>query len=107
MNGTGLVRQPSSRLAEGIVTHITRIPVDVALAKAQHSKAREISAARSRSSTLDRYEPMALAISPEFLGLSSRLGPRQCLARATSSALYVASRSTVSQWYQEMSLSWQ
>ena len=37
MNGTGLVRQPSSRLAEGIVTHITRIPVDVALARAQHT----------------------------------------------------------------------
>jgi dimethylargininase len=37
MNGTGLVRQPSSRLAEGIVTHITRIPVDVALARAQHA----------------------------------------------------------------------
>jgi dimethylargininase len=37
VNGTGLVRQPSSRLAEGIVTHITRIPVDVALARAQHA----------------------------------------------------------------------
>jgi dimethylargininase len=37
MNGTGLVRQPSSRLAEGIVTHITRIPVDVALARVQHA----------------------------------------------------------------------
>ncbi len=37
MNGTGLVRQPSSRLAEGIVTHITRIPVDVALARLQHA----------------------------------------------------------------------
>jgi dimethylargininase len=37
MNGTGLVRQPSSRLAEGIVTHISRTPVDVALARAQHA----------------------------------------------------------------------
>jgi dimethylargininase len=36
MNGTGLVRPPSSRLAEGIVTHISRTPVDVALARAQH-----------------------------------------------------------------------
>jgi dimethylargininase len=37
MNGTGLVRQPSSRLAEGIVTHITRSSVDVSLAQAQHA----------------------------------------------------------------------
>ena len=37
MNGTGLVRAPSSRLAEGIVTHISRTPVDVALARAQHA----------------------------------------------------------------------
>jgi hypothetical protein len=29
VNGTALVRQPGSRLAEGIVTHITRTPVDV------------------------------------------------------------------------------
>lgn len=36
MNGTVLVRAPSSRLAEGIVTHIGRAPVDVALARAQH-----------------------------------------------------------------------
>ena len=37
MNGTALVRPPSSRLAEGIVTHISRTPVDVALARAQHT----------------------------------------------------------------------
>jgi dimethylargininase len=37
VNGTGLVRQPSSRLAEGIITHITRIPVDVSLAQVQHA----------------------------------------------------------------------
>ena len=37
MNSTGLVRPPSSRLAEGIVTHISRTPVDVALARAQHA----------------------------------------------------------------------
>jgi dimethylargininase len=37
MNGTGLVRRPSSRLAEGIVTHISRTTVDVALARAQHA----------------------------------------------------------------------
>ena len=36
MNGAGLVRRPSSRLAEGIVTHISRSTVDVALARAQH-----------------------------------------------------------------------
>ena len=37
MNGTALVRAPSSRLAEGIVTHIRRTPVDVARARAQHA----------------------------------------------------------------------
>ena len=31
-----LVRQPSTRLADGIVTHIERIPVDVDLARRQH-----------------------------------------------------------------------
>ena len=36
MNGKGLVRQPGSRLAEGIVTYISRTPVDVAVARAQH-----------------------------------------------------------------------
>ena len=34
---TALVRAPSSRLAEGIVTHIRRTAVDVALARAQHA----------------------------------------------------------------------
>jgi len=37
VNGTALVRQPASTLAEGIVTHISRSPVDVALAQAQHA----------------------------------------------------------------------
>ncbi len=37
MNSTGLVRSPSSRLAEGIVTHISRTPVDVDLARSQHA----------------------------------------------------------------------
>ena len=37
MNGTVLVRAPSSRLAEGIVTHIERTPVDVTRARAQHA----------------------------------------------------------------------
>lgn len=37
MTGTVLVRVPSSRLAEGIVTHISRTPVNVALARAQHA----------------------------------------------------------------------
>ena len=34
--GVALVRRPSSRLAEGIVTHIHRSPVDIALARNQH-----------------------------------------------------------------------
>src|SRR5580658_6694902 len=37
VKGTVLVRAPSIRLAEGIVTHISRTPVDVALARAQHA----------------------------------------------------------------------
>jgi len=37
MTGTGLIRRPGSRLAEGIVTHIRRSPVDVALALVQHA----------------------------------------------------------------------
>src|ERR1700760_5016322 len=45
MNGTGLVRDPSSRLAEGIVTHISRTQVDVALARAQHAAYAEALAA--------------------------------------------------------------
>jgi dimethylargininase len=36
MSATVLVRRPSGRLAEGIVTYIGRTPVDVALAQAQH-----------------------------------------------------------------------
>ncbi len=37
MSGTALVRAPSTRLAEGIVTHIRRTPVDVTLASTQHA----------------------------------------------------------------------
>jgi dimethylargininase len=37
VSGTALVRAPSRRLAEGIVTHIRRTPVDVDLALAQHA----------------------------------------------------------------------
>jgi dimethylargininase len=37
VNGLALVRGPSSRLAEGILTHIPRTPVDVGLAVAQHA----------------------------------------------------------------------
>jgi dimethylargininase len=37
VSGTALVREPSTRLAEGIVTHIRRVPVDVALARDQHA----------------------------------------------------------------------
>jgi dimethylargininase len=36
--GVALVRRPSDRLAEGIVTHIERRPVDVALARRQHDE---------------------------------------------------------------------
>jgi dimethylargininase len=36
MSGTALVRRPSSRLADGIVTHIERSPVDLDLARRQH-----------------------------------------------------------------------
>jgi len=36
MRGAALVRQPSTRLAEGLVTHIERAPVDVDLARRQH-----------------------------------------------------------------------
>ena len=45
MIGTVLVRPPSSRLAEGIVTHIARAAVDVALARAQHAAYAEALAA--------------------------------------------------------------
>jgi dimethylargininase len=37
MYGTSLVRPPGSRLADGIVTHISRTPVNVALALEQHA----------------------------------------------------------------------
>jgi dimethylargininase len=37
MMGTVLVRRPSGRLAEGHVTYVSRTPVDVALAQAQHA----------------------------------------------------------------------
>ena len=35
--GVALVREPSSRLADGITTHIGRAPVDVELARRQHA----------------------------------------------------------------------
>ena len=37
VRGTALVRRPSPRLAEGIVTHIERTPVDVGKAMEQHA----------------------------------------------------------------------
>ena len=37
MYGTALVRAPSGKLAEGIVTHLARSPVDVARAREQHA----------------------------------------------------------------------
>ena len=45
VKGTVLVRAPSVRLAEGIVTHISRTPVDVVLARAQHAAYSEALAA--------------------------------------------------------------
>lgn len=45
MDGTALVRAPSRRLAEGVVTDIGRTPVDVALARAQHAAYAEALAA--------------------------------------------------------------
>jgi len=45
VNGTVLVRAPSGRLAEGIVTYIGRTAVDVALARAQHAAYAEALAA--------------------------------------------------------------
>ena len=38
LRGTALVREPSPRLADGIVTHLTRSPVDVDLARDQHRR---------------------------------------------------------------------
>jgi dimethylargininase len=43
--GVALVRQPSDRLADGIVTHIERRPVDLALARQQHERYRDALAA--------------------------------------------------------------
>jgi len=37
VNGIVLVRGPGDRLAEGIVTHVGRVPVDVTLAREQHA----------------------------------------------------------------------
>jgi dimethylargininase len=45
MNGTSLVRPPSTRLAEGIVTHISRTPVDLGLALVQYAAYGEAMAA--------------------------------------------------------------
>jgi dimethylargininase len=45
VNGTVLVRGPGSRLAEGIVTYISRTAVDVALARAQHAAYADVLAA--------------------------------------------------------------
>ena len=47
MNGTVLVRAPGGRLAEGIVTHIRRAPVDVTLARVQHAAYADALAASS------------------------------------------------------------
>ncbi len=41
MHGVALVRRPSDQLADGIVTHIRRQPIDLALARRQHEGYRE------------------------------------------------------------------
>ena len=46
VKGTVLVRAPGIRLAEGIVTHISRTPVDVGLARTQHAAYADALAAR-------------------------------------------------------------
>src|SRR6202167_5262808 len=46
VKGTVLVRAPSTRLAEGIVTHISRTPVDVGLARTQNAAYADALAAR-------------------------------------------------------------
>ena len=46
VKGTVLVRAPSTRLAEGIVTHISRTPADVGLARTQHAAYADALAAR-------------------------------------------------------------
>jgi dimethylargininase len=51
-----LVRAPSSRLAEGIVTYVSRTPVDVAQARAQHGAYAE---ALADSGWQTRYVPTA------------------------------------------------
>jgi dimethylargininase len=56
MNGTALVRRPSGRLAEGIVTHISRSPVDVALSRVQHEAYR---AALAANGWVVREAPLA------------------------------------------------
>jgi dimethylargininase len=38
MRGTALVRRPGPRLADGIVTHIERTPIDLDLARQQHEQ---------------------------------------------------------------------
>jgi dimethylargininase len=43
--GTALIRRPSDRLAEGIVTHVERQPVDLARARRQHDEYRDALAA--------------------------------------------------------------
>jgi dimethylargininase len=53
--GTSLVRPPSSRLAEGIVTHISRTAVDVDLAREQH--AAYASALAASGWTVERVPP--------------------------------------------------
>jgi dimethylargininase len=45
VKGTALTRKPSRRLAEGLLTHMKRVPVDLELAEHQHSSYRAALAA--------------------------------------------------------------
>ena len=54
-SGIALVRRPGPRLAEGIVTHVERRPIDVALARRQH--AAYVDAVRDAGWSIHEVEP--------------------------------------------------
>jgi hypothetical protein len=67
-HGAALVRRPSSRLAEGIVTHVARTHVDIATAERQHEANRAaLSGAgwtAATSCTWGRWSTSAAAAAP-------------------------------------------
>jgi hypothetical protein len=74
MNGVGLVRQPNGRLAEGIVTHISRTPVDVAVARAQHGAYADALAASDWMIQHGGDRVLIAASAPRTAGLLADLG---------------------------------